>query len=122
MVEMKHLNTSKFKYDRRTNDLNGSGYILLMICCDSFQVDFDSTNNSIVTKSDIDVIRSTCINKIRKQVNMHFGTYGHIYSFGYTSKYDKVNDTLNSFAKFTTSKSYDLYILKFIINLLLYII
>ena len=27
MIEMKHLNTFKFKYDRRTNNISGSGYI-----------------------------------------------------------------------------------------------
>ena len=63
MIEMKHLNTSKFKSDWRINNISGSGHILLMICCDSFQVDFDSTNDLIVTQTDIDVIRSTCIIK-----------------------------------------------------------
>ena len=110
MIEMKHLNTSKFKSDRRIKNTNGSGYLLLMICCDSFQVDFDSSNDLKITQSDIDVTKLTSINQVRKQGKMHFGTYGHVYSFGYTAKYDKINENLNSFAKFTTSKLYDLYI------------
>ena len=117
MIELKHLNTSKFKSDRRIKNISGSGHILLMICCDSFQVDFDSTNDLIVTQTDINAMRSTCINQVRRPGKMHFGTYGHVYSFGYTAKYDKINENLNSFAKFTTSKLYDLYFLKFIINL-----
>ena len=64
----------------------------------------------MVTKTDIEFIKSTCINQFRKQGKMHFGTYGHVYSFGYTAKYDKINENLNSFAKFTTSKPYILFI------------
>ena len=99
-----NMDTRKFGIDRTIKYTTTNYYVLLAIVCDYSRANkYDSFKRPLIRMEDITTLKKPCVNQVRQQGKTHFGTFGTIYSFGYTAKYN-VDKHMNSFGKYVNSK------------------
>ena len=54
----------------------------------------------------LNIIKKNYPNQIRNQGMKHFHSEGQIYSIGYATKYEKMDESQQSFSKYVNSKFY----------------